>query len=161
MDYLHDETEVLITAESGEAYPEAAKDIVEVLHADSAEVLARTASEFYRGSPIITCKQAGVGAGAAYYVGAKLGDDGLSEFYQQVLSAHTLEPEVKMTLPEGVVIRQRESAQRMLSFLFNYKREAQSIDLQNHTLRDLATGDLLSGHVELKPYASHVCVVGI
>ena len=159
VDYLHDETEVLIAAELGEAYPETAKDIVEVLHADTAEVLARTASEFYRGSPIITCKQSG--AGAAYYVGAKLGDDGLSEFYQQVLSAHALEQEVKMTLPEGVVIRQRESAQGLLTFLFNYKREAQSIDLQNHTLRDLTTGDLLSGHVELKPYASHVCVVDI
>ena len=66
-----------------------------------------------------------------------------------------------MTLPEGVVIRQRESAQGLLTFLFNYKREAQLIDLQNHTLRDLTTGDLLSGHVELKPYASHVCVVDI
>ena len=113
MDYLHDETEVLIAAESGETYPEAAKDIVEVLHSDSAEVLARTASEFYRGSPIITCKQ--TGAGAAYYVGAKLGDDGLSQFYQQVLSAYALESEMKMTLPEGVVIRQRESAQGVLT----------------------------------------------
>jgi beta-galactosidase GanA len=66
-----------------------------------------------------------------------------------------------MTLPKGVVIRQRESAQGTLAFLFNYKREVQSIDLHNQTLRDLATGDLLRGHVELKPYASHVCVVDI
>ena len=156
VDYLHDETEVLIAAESGEAYPDAAKDIVEVLHADSAEVLARTASEFYSGSPIVTRKQSG--AGAAYYVGAKLGDGGLNAFYQQLLSAHDLHSNLKMIMPEGVVLRQRESVQGRLTFLFNYKREAQSIELLDQSLRDLATGDLLSGHVELQPYASHVCV---
>ena len=156
VDYLHDETEVLIAAESGEAYPDAAKDIVEVLHADSAEVLARTASEFYSGSPIVTRKQSG--AGAAYYVGAKLGDGGLNAFYQQLLSAHDLHSNLQMIMPEGVVLRQRESAQGRLTFLFNYKREAQSIELLDQSLRDLATGDLLSGHVELQPYASHVCV---
>ena len=85
----------------------------------------------------------------------------MSEFYQQVLSTHALEPEVKMTLPEGVVIRQRESAQGMLTFLFNYKREAQSIEFKDQTLRDLATGDLLTGRVDLQAYASHVCVVDI
>jgi len=159
VDYLHDETEVLIADESGEAYPDAAKDIVEVLHADSAEVLARTASEFYSGSPIVTRKQSG--AGAAYYVGAKLGDGGLNAFYRQLLSAHALQPKMEMTMPEGVVIRQRESAQGMLTFLFNYKREAQSIELKDQILRDLATGDVLTGHVDLQPYASHVCVVDI
>ena len=159
VDYLHDETEVSIVAELDETYRYVAKDIVEVLHAESAEILARTASEFYNGSPIITRKQAG--AGAAYYVGAKIGDDGLSQFYQQVLSVHAIHPKMRMTLPKGVVIRQRESAQGTLAFLFNYKREVQSIDLHNQTLRDLATGDLLRGHVELKPYASHVCVVDI
>ena len=159
MDYLHDETEVSIVAELGETYRDVANDIVEILHAESAEVLARTASEFYKGSPIITRKQAGLGA--AYYVGAKLGDDGLSQFYQQVLSAHALEAEVKMTMPKGVVMRQRESTQGRLAFLFNYKREAQSIELHDQTLRDLATGELLTGHVELKPYASHVCIVDI
>ena len=85
----------------------------------------------------------------------------MSQFYQQVLSVHAIHPKVRMTMPKGVVIRQRESAQGTLAFLFNYKREAQSIDLQNHTLRDLATGALLSGHVDLNPYASHVCVVDI
>ena len=54
VDYLHDETEVSIVAELGETYRYVAKDIVEVLHAESAEILARTASEFYNGSPIIT-----------------------------------------------------------------------------------------------------------
>ena len=74
---------------------------------------------------------------------------------------HALHPKIKMTMPKGVVIRQRESAQGTLAFLFNYKREAQSIELHDQTLRDLATGDLLTGHVELKPYASHVCVIDI
>ena len=159
VDYLHDETEVSIVAQLGETYRDVAKDIVEILHAESAEVLARTASEFYKGSPVVTSKQ--VGLGAAYYVGAKLGDDGLSQFYQQVLSVHALHPKIKMTMPKGVVIRQRESAQGTLAFLFNYKREAQLIELHDQTLRDLATGDLLTGHVELKPYASHVCVIDI
>jgi len=145
---LHDETEVLIADESGEAYPDAAKDILEVLHADSAEVLARTASDFYSGSPIVTRKQSG--AGAAYYVGAKLGDGGLNAFYQQLLSAHDLHSNLQMTMPEGVVLRQRESAQGMLTFLFNYKREAQSIELLDQILRDLTSGDLLSGHVDLQ-----------
>ena len=154
VDYLHDETEVLVEHDSGKAYPGVASDIVEVLHTESADVIARTGSEFYKGSPVVTSN--GSGQGTAYYLGAKLGDASLRAFYESVLATHGLS--TQLCLPEGVVLRQRQSSQGTLTFLFNYTRTSQTVDLKQLRLRDLASGEVLEGCMQLESYASHVCV---
>jgi beta-galactosidase len=154
VDYLHDETEVLVVHDSGKPYPGVASDVVEVLHVETADVLARTGSEFYKGSSVITSNRSG--QGSAYYLGAKLADASLSEFYASLLETHALSTQVG--LPEGVVLRQRQSSQGTLTFLFNYTRTSQTFDLKQLRLREWASGEVLEGRMELEPYASYVCV---
>lgn len=161
IDYLYDGEQVTVIPEEGNhlgCYAEGvAFDIIERIHPEGADVIARAGSNCYIGSPLITRNSRS--KGAAYYIGAKLDSGTLLEFYRGFVSAYDLIQSVSADLPLGVVARKRQTADGELVFLFNYNREEVSIDLQELQLRDTLTEELMTGAVQLASYSSHICEV--
>jgi beta-galactosidase len=148
VDYLHDgETTGLQGCVPGLAETLTATDVVERLHAEGAEPLARIASDFSNGSPAILRHR--VQAGSTVYLGARLSEESLVSFYRFLAASWGIPAE---TLPPGVVRKTRLSADGPLEFLFNYNKHPVTVDLADATYRRLPDGGKLSGSVTLRPY---------
>lgn len=148
IDYLYDDETVRIRGcvegLNGEIK---ASDVVEVLHAEGAEVLARADSEFYAGQPVIL--NHGWGKGSTFYLGARLDDDSLAAFYK-IAAAKLGLPRQK--LPRGVIRKSRPGIEGPVDFLFNYTKSTVSVDLGDESFQRISDGREISGETALGPY---------
>lgn len=152
IDYLYDEERVAL---AGSLFPKehqgTASEIVEVLHAEGAEVLARADSEFYAGKPLITRNK--FGSGYAYYLGAHMDEKSTISFYKHLAIDAGLE---STDLPKGVLSKKRMSSNGEVEFLFNYRKMEVSLDLGEKEFIACSNGEIYSGKVSLAPYETLV-----
>lgn len=148
IDYLFDDETVRVTGSlfTNEGVAEA-RDIVERIHAEGADTLATLASEFYAGSPILLRNQ--WGAGDAFYVGARLAEEGCVDFYEYLAAELDLPCQV---LPRGVVHKARAGADGPVEFIFNYNRHEVVVDLGQNAFMRVADGLPQQGKTTLRPY---------
>lgn len=150
VDYLFDDEKVEVRGALFGARPRAeARDIVEVLHAEGATVLATLASEFYAGSPVILHNRPGLGD--TFYVGARLAEADYVSFYEHVAAQLHL---ARQKLPHGVVRKMRPGSHGPVEFLFNYNRKEVTVDLGAESFHRLSDGHLCRGRTVLGPYDS-------
>ncbi len=126
----------------------------DLLHAESAEVLATYGEQFYAGSPALTVNS--FGAGRAYYIASRNEDAFLSDFYGRLVQEHGLKRVMKARLPEGVTAQLRSDGERQFVFLLNFKPAACRIDLAGEEFTDLLTGQAVEGEIDLPGYGSEV-----
>ena len=152
VDYLFDDEKVLVQgAFTGLDLVTEATDIVERIHAERASTLATVESEFYAGSPIILRHDWGLGQ--TCYIGARLAEEGYIAFYQHLARELDLP---RLTLPRGVVRKTRAGADGPVEFLFNYNREAVTVDLGEDVFHRVQDGRACHGKITLRPYDSLV-----
>ena len=141
-----DEKNTLVTADK----PYVAHTLCELAHAETAEVLARYGEDFYAGRPALTRNQ--FGAGEAYYIAARTGDDFLTDFHASLAARLELARAFPSALPEGVTARRRGGA----LFLMNFTSEPREISELPDSVRDFFDGTLLTAPLTLPPYAVRV-----
>lgn len=98
----------------------------ELLHSETAEVLAVYDSDFYRGRPALTLNRAG--AGRSYYMAARTDETLLADFYTMLLAELPLK-RAPVALPQGVVAQVRETAAERFLFLMNFAAEARDLEI--------------------------------
>ena len=121
--------------------------ICDVMHAESARVLARFESDFYAGFPCLTVNR--FGSGRAYYVGTSPEASFLSDFLKTVCE----EKEIRapFAAPQGVEITQRFRDGTAYSFFINHSASPVKIDLAGIEGEELLKGNRITNELLLEP----------
>lgn len=137
------------------------RELCDLIHAETAEVLGVYQDDFYAGRPAVT--RNAWGKGQAYYLAARTGSDFLQDFYQMIAYQHGVTASTAMQLPEGVVATARQSGERTYIFVQNYGDQAVTLDLteESRALKPLLNGDVLNGyHYPLPAFGVEVFLAG-
>ena len=127
-----------------------AKHICELLHADTARVMGRYDSDFYKGTPAVT--RNAYKRGAAYYIA--FCDDGAftRDFYSGLARELKLDRALKSELPYGVTAHTRCGNGKEFLFIENYNDKPVRVELDGIDYVDLLNGETVSEFVELNAY---------
>lgn len=158
IDYLYDEESNRLLMSAGNALNLAgefkARLACDLIHAESAKVLATYGDDFYAGRPALTCNS--FGAGKAYYLAARAEAPFLRSFYAALFQQLGLEPALDAQLPEGVTAQVRTDGQRRFIFLLNFTGNPQTVKPAKGKYVDMVTGATLPAEIALPAYGSMV-----
>ncbi|OUS78436.1 beta-galactosidase [Paenibacillus sp. MY03] len=124
-----------------------AREICELVHAESAEVLGHYTDSFYAGRPALTVNK--LGEGKAYYMATRLGDDFLLDFYRSVAAESGAARALQSELPAGVTAQLRTDGIWDYVFLMNFGAEAAEVKLDGRLYTDLESGEAEESVVSL------------
>lgn len=111
-------------------------DYAEILRVSDAEILAKYDKDFYAGTPAITCKS--FGKGKAYYVGARIDMDSMSDLFKTMLEETNT---TYLTLPNGIEYHKREDESgKVIEFYLNVTENEITFDMTDNE------------QITLKPY---------
>lgn len=125
------------------------KDYATVIEVGGANVEGIYMQDFYANTPAITSNK--FEKGTAYYIGARLNDQFHRDFYQQLIDEVSLKPVYDVEHGKGVSVQVRQDNEKDYIFVMNFTEENQPVTFSD-TVRDLVTGDELSGELVLKEY---------
>lgn len=126
------------------------RDLCELLHAESAQVLATYQSDFYAGRPALTVNR--FGRGEAYHVASRNERRFLRDFMEALVVRTGVRRDFDEPLPPGVVARSRHSEHGEFLFLQNYSAEPRRVELPHGGLVDMFRGSVCGEELELPPY---------
>lgn len=127
----------------------AVKDYAELLRVQGAEVLGVYGGDFYQGTAAVTVNA--YGAGKAYYVGARISPEKMTDIYRRMLEDAGVPAR---TLPEGVECHVRSAEGKAYEFFLNMSEEEKEIS--EAFGKDLLTGREALGGLRLLPYGAAV-----
>lgn len=125
------------------------RDLCELIHAESAQVLATYGADFYAGRPTLTVNQ--YGQGSAYYVAARTEQAFLDDFYSALTAQIGVRPVLDAELPLGVSVTYRGDDEQRFVFVMNFNNAPATLALGQETLLDLFTGEAVQT-LDLQPY---------
>ncbi|AEY65039.1 beta-galactosidase [Clostridium sp. BNL1100] len=125
------------------------QDFCELIHAESAQVLAVYGDDFYQGRPALTVNR--FGKGDAYYMAARTGEDFLDNFYNTLMEKLSLTRTMEAKLPRGVTAQHRTDGQNRYIFIMNFNAKKEEISLTG-IYTDMLTGEERQGVIELDPF---------
>jgi beta-galactosidase len=131
-----------------------ARIFCDLLHAESAHVLATFGQDFYAGRPAVTVNR--FGKGRAYHIASRNDDRFHSDLCGHLIRELGLERALDVDLPHGVTAQLRTDGRRRFVFLLNFTPEAQTIALGTVCCRDLLSAEGRTGELRLAPHGSHV-----
>ncbi|WNS41367.1 beta-galactosidase [Paenibacillus sp. MMS20-IR301] len=128
----------------------------DILQPEEAEPVAWYGDDFFAGSPAVTVNR--FGAGKVYYIGTHASE----AYWLKLLGGIAAEAGLAAfpDLPDGVQAFTRTGEKGELLFLLNLSRGTQSIGLDKH-YRSALSGSLVSGIVELSPFAVEILETGV
>lgn len=115
--------------------------LCDLIHAETAEVIAEYGSDFYKGMPALTVNR--FGQGEAWYVATSPD----SEFLGALLSGLCQSAGIEPILPPvpGVEVTERRKDGRSYVFVLNHGASEASMPLGDEPMRELLSGSKLSG----------------
>jgi len=119
-------------------------DMCDIIHAETAKVVAEYASDFCAGSPAVTVND--FGAGRAWYLASRPEQAFLDGFYAKLVDQAGVK-RIAGKLPAGVQVTTREGENGKYLFCTNFSRKAVQVDLPAGT--DVLTGETVGGMTEL------------
>ena len=126
------------------------KDYAELIHTETASVIASYTKDFYSGMPALTLND--YGKGKAYYQAFR--DDGA--FLEQVLSDILKDLKIKSAIPDlpknGVTASMRSDGENQYLFVQNFTENIRENIKIGGPCIDLLTGEEVE-YVDLKPYS--------
>lgn len=145
-----EETNWIIT--NGKRY--AAKHVCELLHVNTAQVLGRYDSDFYKGMPAVTVNP--FGKGEAYYIA--FCDDGAysSDFVSDLIAKLKLTKALDAKLPEGVTAHTREGDGQKFIFVENYNGKPVNVELGDKEYIDILGDGTVTESLDLDAYGVRV-----
>ncbi len=141
------QTNTLVMADRSGAYT--CDHLAEVIHADTAKVLATFGSDFYKGLPALT--ENSFGNGKAYYIASDPNDEFLSAFYGELLTRYIIQA-VLPHAPRGVEVTMRVKGEERLVFVLNHNAQPVEIHLGAEEFDDLLNGQRIAGTIKLDGY---------
>jgi len=127
-----------------------AREFCDLIHADTATVLATYGSDFYAGRPALTVNE--LGRGRAYYIASRNDERFLDDFYAALGGQLSLLRALDADLPSGVSAQLRTDGSRRFVFLMNFNPGPTTVDLGSASRTDLLTGATVQGPTALPGY---------
>jgi beta-galactosidase len=125
----------------------------DLMHAESARVLAIYGDDFYAGRPVLTCNA--FGSGSAYYIAARTDTRFLKDFYGKLIAQLQLPFALDAELPEGVTAQLRTDGARRFVFVLNFTGKEQPIAMKE-AVRDMLNDGAVQDQLVLPAYGSAV-----
>lgn len=130
-------------------------ELCELIHAETADVLAVYADDFYAGRPALTVNR--LGRGQAYYLAAKVREPAFyRNFYRGVAERAGVRRSLDTELPPGVTAQTRTDGTADYVFLMNFGEGAQSVRLDEREYADVLTGVPAERELRLPVYGVRV-----
>lgn len=128
----------------------------ELIHAETAEVLATYGADWYAGRPCLTRNR--YGDGLAYHIAARTGNDFLEDFYGSLLSAAGIEGALGpgTFVPPDVLVQERTNGDDRFIFVSNFSTENRTVPLGSVRYTDLTNGAPVEGNLLLGRYGCAV-----
>jgi beta-galactosidase len=130
-----------------------ANTLLEVIHAETAEVLAKYKLDYYKDNPALTRNQ--FGKGEAYYIASRNDAKFHSDFIGALIKRLKLQKVLDTKIPSGVTVQMRTNGKKDFIFLLNFTSRPQTIWLTKDKYQNLLTGKSLT-QIKLNPYGSSV-----
>ncbi|GGE52831.1 beta-galactosidase [Pullulanibacillus camelliae] len=119
--------------------------LCDLLHTETAEVMAEYGQDFYKGMPCFTRNS--FGAGEAWYVATSPEAAFLEHFVQHLCDSRDIRP--VMEVPEGVEVTCRSKASKDYIFLLNHADEIKHIDLGDKCYKEWINGETVKSELYL------------
>jgi beta-galactosidase len=126
--------------------------VFDLVHAETAKVLARYGGAWYKGRPCLT--ENAFGQGRAYYVATDAEDAFLADLYRAVAGEQGIEPLVRPVA--DVEVLEREGDGRRLLFLLNHAAKPRRVNLGKTKGKELLSGKAVKGTLRLEPYGVRI-----
>jgi beta-galactosidase len=125
------------------------KDYSEIIHPNTAKVLAWYNKDFYKGLPAYTVNS--YGKGKAYYQAFRDVDEFKDRAIEDIIHELGLKGCVEQLLPEGVTAHTRTDGSKLYLFVENYTENSIEDIRLGYTYEDMLTGEMLD-RVSLNGY---------
>ncbi|WP_438445407.1 beta-galactosidase [Gorillibacterium sp. sgz5001074] len=124
-------------------------ELCELIHAETAEVLAVYGDDFYADRPALTLNR--LDAGRAYYLAARVSDPAFYlAYYRKLAEEAGVRRAIAAELPEGVTAQLRTDGRNEYVFLLNFSGRPAVVDVEAAGYTDAEGGNgQVSGSVEL------------
>lgn len=126
------------------------KTFCELIHEETAVVLATYTQDFYAGMPALTVNH--FGNGKSYYMAARAESRFLDDFYFKLTDNLNLKRALEVELPEGVTAQLRSDGINKFVFVMNFSEAEKEIPTGKVNFTDLLTGGKITKNIVLKPY---------
>jgi beta-galactosidase len=127
-----------------------AKWFCEVIHADTAEVLATYKHDYYRDTPAVTVNK--FGKGSAYYIASRNDSAFNDVLYCKLVDKLSIRKVLDSKLPEGVTVQLRSDGENNYIFVMNFCEEEKRLNIKKGTYVDMIAEKDIYGEVILEPY---------
>jgi len=127
-----------------------ARELCDLIHAETAEVLAVYKNDFYAGRPALTINH--FGKGKAYYIAFRNNDAFLLDFYKKLISDLNLKRAIDADLPQGVTAQVRSDGEKDFVFILNFEPQEKNININDAIFKDMLTFEKITGVIALPPY---------
>ena len=127
-----------------------ARELCELIHAESAEVLARYTADFYAGRLALTVNR--FGEGKAYHIASRNDDRFLDDLYGALADDLGLLRSLDADLPADLSAQLRTAGEREYIFVMNFGPGPTRVALGEVGYTDLLTGARVTGEAELDAY---------
>jgi beta-galactosidase len=131
-----------------------AVEMLDLIHAETAQVLASYKTDFYQGRPALTGNS--FGKGKAYYIAFRSDLDFLTDFYTRLVHDLRITKVIDTDLPEGVTAQKRSDEETDYVFLMNFSNTEKTVDLNEDVFRDMLDGTRVEGRLQLSGYGVRV-----
>lgn len=131
-----------------------AVELCDLIHAETAKVLATYKEDFYAGRPALTVNE--FGKGKCYYIAFRSGDDFLWDFYGRLIEDLDIQKVLDTELPEGVTAQKRSDGENDYVFVMNFADDEKTVDLGDEELEDMINGGQVKGEVTLPGYGLRI-----
>lgn len=148
MDTLYPSDRNIAVFKDGERFE--IRDFCEILRVRDAGILASYTSDFYGGTPVVTRKDSG--KGCAYYVAARISQEGMEKLYGDCLAEAGVPVE---RLPAGVERHVRTDGADTYTFWLNNTDQERVVEKAGSGT-ELLSGDPVRGTLCLAPWGAGV-----
>jgi len=124
-----------------------ARELCDLIHAETAEVLATYGKDFYAGRPAVTENR--FGEGSALYIASRNDEAFTGDVMASLAERLGLRHTVAAALPEGVTAQMRSDGENDHVFLMNFQSHEETLDLAGETFTDMMDGGQVSGELTL------------
>ena len=151
--YKSEANSIEMTADSGMAGVYSAVDMCEIVHPDTAEVLAVYCNDFYEGCPALLKNR--FGDGTAYYIACRTKSDFFDEFYGKITQELGIRPVLRATLPEGATAHSRFDENGDYIFAENYNDYPVTLHSCEY-FTDMESGSTVSGDILIDKFGIRI-----
>jgi beta-galactosidase len=154
--YDNEQNSITFTGDSGfnSKQEYSSNTLCDLIHAETAQVLAVYQKDFYKGRPALTVNS--FGKGKAYYIATRTEDDFNDAFYEKVIRDSGIKQVINAKLPEGVTVQLRGNGAEEIIFVMNFTDKPQTVELGERKYTDMLNSSDVGSNLELPPFGVRI-----